>query len=442
MIEEAFELADQLGVMNFGRLLEVGPPAELYQRPQTEFVATFLGTANLMVGHSQAAGVTLGPLQFPLTADAAPLTPPPGPQRVQVLFRPEDVIVAASAEALAGPLLGQGVVEHSAFAGAFERLTLRLPPIPSVRPIAPPVAFGDDSILIEATRLPDQTRRLPLTPGERVWVGVRRLHALAHPGLSFLLASDGSPAALAALEVGGQLARLAHARVTVLGYGADRAALERHLQAAKEKLGSGLAAVELHAAAGSLAEALAEAVERQPVDLVILGGAAPGSVIVAEQALRVGDHHVLIVPAAAADRRAGLPSRALVCVTSSEPAKADVLFTGRLTRHLGATAALLCVLAPTAEPAQQERVERFLSGGARTLEVLGVPARTLIRTGLARDEITRELQTGGHDLLVLGAPLPDRDGNVALRGLVSQVLTEWTAGPTLIVRSGFAAPAG
>src|SRR5262245_51610684 len=58
--EEAFELADRLGVMNFGRLLEVGRPAELYQRPQTEFVATFLGTANLLVGEQAATGVNVG----------------------------------------------------------------------------------------------------------------------------------------------------------------------------------------------------------------------------------------------------------------------------------------------------------------------------------------------------------------------------------------------
>src|SRR5574342_1190338 len=45
--EEAFELADRMGVMNFGRLLEIGRPGELYLRPETEFVATFLGTANL-----------------------------------------------------------------------------------------------------------------------------------------------------------------------------------------------------------------------------------------------------------------------------------------------------------------------------------------------------------------------------------------------------------
>ena len=58
--EEAFELADRLEVMNAGRLLEVGPPDELYLRPQTEFVATFLGTANLLLGEVVDDGVRLG----------------------------------------------------------------------------------------------------------------------------------------------------------------------------------------------------------------------------------------------------------------------------------------------------------------------------------------------------------------------------------------------
>ncbi|MBL8056130.1 MAG: ATP-binding cassette domain-containing protein, partial [Anaerolineales bacterium] len=384
--EEAFELADRIGVMNFGRLLEVGPPAELYQRPQTEFVATFLGTANLLVGQSEPTGVRLGPLHFPLNTEAIPLATPPSLQRVQVLFRPEDVALAAATDALAGSPLGQGTVEQSVFAGSFERLTLRLPPIPSVRPIAPPVAYGDNSILIEATRLQDQSRRLPLAPGDRVWVGVRRIHALAHPGMSFLLMTDGSPSALAALELGGQIARLAHARVTLLGYGAERAGLARHLQAAREQLGSGLAAVETRAVGGLLPEALRAEVERQPVDLVILGRPAVGGLTQAEQALQVGEHHVLLVPEPAGDQRLATPSHALVCVTGSEPAKSDVLFTGRLVRHLGAQATLFCVLPPPpVDPEESERLERFLVGGVRTLEVLGVPARTRLSAGAVRE---------------------------------------------------------
>src|SRR3990172_6328018 len=113
--EEAFELADRLGVMNFGRLLEVGQPEELYQRPQTEFVATFLGTANLLVGQATPTGVQLGPLHFPLKTEATQLS---DTQRVQVLFRPEDVALAASPAALGGAALVRGEVEQSTFGGS------------------------------------------------------------------------------------------------------------------------------------------------------------------------------------------------------------------------------------------------------------------------------------------------------------------------------------
>jgi ABC-type Fe3+/spermidine/putrescine transport system ATPase subunit len=48
--EEALMLSDLVGVMANGRLLQVGPPAEVYQRPRTPFVARFLGDANLLDG--------------------------------------------------------------------------------------------------------------------------------------------------------------------------------------------------------------------------------------------------------------------------------------------------------------------------------------------------------------------------------------------------------
>jgi ABC-type Fe3+/spermidine/putrescine transport system ATPase subunit len=48
--EEALSLADRVAVMHEGRVEQVAPPAELYARPQTPFVATFLGRANLWPG--------------------------------------------------------------------------------------------------------------------------------------------------------------------------------------------------------------------------------------------------------------------------------------------------------------------------------------------------------------------------------------------------------
>src|SRR5580658_2486040 len=58
--EEAFALADRIGVMNHGRLLEIGRPNELYTRPATRFVATFLGAANLILARQTKEGIRFG----------------------------------------------------------------------------------------------------------------------------------------------------------------------------------------------------------------------------------------------------------------------------------------------------------------------------------------------------------------------------------------------
>src|ERR1700757_946750 len=50
--EEAFAMADRIGIMNHGRLLEMGRPHDLYSRPATRFVATFLGAANVFLARS------------------------------------------------------------------------------------------------------------------------------------------------------------------------------------------------------------------------------------------------------------------------------------------------------------------------------------------------------------------------------------------------------
>jgi nucleotide-binding universal stress UspA family protein len=428
--EEAFDLADRVGIMSFGRLIETGTPEELYQRPQTEFVASFLGTANLLLGNVGPQGVKVGPLHFPLNQEVHAIEQE---RRVQVLFRPEDVALAPAPEALTCPQLGQAEVEEVTFGGAYERLRLRLPPIPNVRPISPPVTFGSRAILVDATRPPEQALRFPLASGDRAWVGVHRIHALAHPGLSFLIVTDGSLRAQAAIELGGQIARLAHARVTLLGCAERENALDTHLQEARKQLGSGLAALETRVSTLPIATAVRQAVEQQPVDLVVLGFTPQEDIQLAAEILENGEHHLLLVPASQP-----APSHALICVSSGEPGKDDVLFAGRLVRHLGADAALMSVLPPGARIAELEaRTLRFLDGGVQSLELLGVPARTFIRSGIAADEIRKELKDGGYDLLVMGAPLLDTRGQVNLGGVVAQALGQALDRAALIVRSHF-----
>jgi sulfate transport system ATP-binding protein len=434
--EEAFELADRLAVLSFGRLLEIGPPEELYLRPETELVATFLGTANLMVGESRPEGVQLGPVQFPL-GTRADLE---ASRRVQVLFRPEDVALRDTPEGLACPALGEAVIEQRSFVGSFERLRLRLPPLPGVRAIAPPVPFGTDGVWIEASRTQDQARRFPLQTGDSTWVGVRRVHALVHPGMRFVLLADGAPATQATLALGGSLARLSHAQVTVLGYGEDGDGAELTLQEARERLGSGVAALESRFFPGAAAEAVAEEVRRRPADLVVLSADGDDQVETAEAVLAAGQHHLLLVPPTASDVA---PTRILITVAVGEPGKEDVAFAGRLARHFRAEITILTVLREedrgsrgNGSPSPAEAMaERFLLGNSRTLWRLGVPVSTVIRYGNPREQILAQLAEGQHDLLVLGSPLPGRDGTLRLGGLVGRLLPELKSRPVLIIRS-------
>src|SRR4030095_11837351 len=48
--EEALELGDRIAVLHAGHLEQVGTPEDVYNRPETEYVATFLGAANLLLG--------------------------------------------------------------------------------------------------------------------------------------------------------------------------------------------------------------------------------------------------------------------------------------------------------------------------------------------------------------------------------------------------------
>ena len=48
--EEAMVISDRIAVMNFGKVIQVGPPQELYRNPRTLFVATFLGRCSIVKG--------------------------------------------------------------------------------------------------------------------------------------------------------------------------------------------------------------------------------------------------------------------------------------------------------------------------------------------------------------------------------------------------------
>jgi sulfate/thiosulfate transport system ATP-binding protein len=225
--EEAFAMADRIGIMNLGRLLEIGAPHDLYSRPATRFVATFLGAANLFLARHGADGIQVGAATIAAAGPAAQ----PREHEVVAVVRPEEVTVAASPAELGRGFVARGVVDELVFIGALERLRVRLengagaPLLATADPAAPPY--------LEVTRTQHEQRSFELHPGQSVAVGVRRLHVLPTPLSSFATCAPSlaEAEALARQPLLAELATRMKTRITVrcepqLGAGEARPAAD------------------------------------------------------------------------------------------------------------------------------------------------------------------------------------------------------------------------
>ena len=123
--EEALTMSDRLAVMNGGRVEQAGSPREMYEEPQTEFVADFLGVSNLVEAEaveSNGAGCTLRVAQQTLRASLG-ATETRGP--VKAMIRPERIGVEP--HGTTGENRLPGMVEHAVFLGSSTELHVRVP---------------------------------------------------------------------------------------------------------------------------------------------------------------------------------------------------------------------------------------------------------------------------------------------------------------------------
>lgn len=93
--EEAMSVADRIAVMNRGRVEQLGSPTEVYDRPETLFVNSFIGTTNLLPGRVLAANASSVDIELDagatLSLPASPLFA--ARQRVTVSVRPEQLML-------------------------------------------------------------------------------------------------------------------------------------------------------------------------------------------------------------------------------------------------------------------------------------------------------------------------------------------------------------
>jgi putrescine transport system ATP-binding protein len=94
--EEALGLASRIAVMNHGRLSQIGAPADIYERPNSRFVAGFVGTANLIEGEL-VAGFNALCLAIPDAEQPIPLSGEidlPAGSRIALALRPEKLLLS------------------------------------------------------------------------------------------------------------------------------------------------------------------------------------------------------------------------------------------------------------------------------------------------------------------------------------------------------------
>ena len=87
-------MADRVAVMTAGRIVQVGPPQELYSRPATRFVAEFLGETNFVDGHMLGPGPVAKIQTSAGVLPAANVTDLPAETPVTCSVRPERIEIA------------------------------------------------------------------------------------------------------------------------------------------------------------------------------------------------------------------------------------------------------------------------------------------------------------------------------------------------------------
>jgi iron(III) transport system ATP-binding protein len=128
---EALAMSDLVAVMDRGRIVQFGAPREIYFRPESEFVASFIGAANLLGGTS-AASVSAGGVGTLLLDDGGEISCvfPAGSsagQAATVSVRPESIsIVPAGTTAANGANVLRGSVTAASFLGANVRYDVRV----------------------------------------------------------------------------------------------------------------------------------------------------------------------------------------------------------------------------------------------------------------------------------------------------------------------------
>jgi sulfate transport system ATP-binding protein len=390
--EEAFAMADRIGIMNLGRLLEMGAPLDLYSRPATRFVATFLGAANLILARRTPDGIQVG------ATTVAPAERGSGARENEVVavVRPEEIEVSATRDELSSGYLARAVVDEVVFTGALERLRLRLQDGAQT----PLLAYGDgeaDATLL-VTRTQHEQRGFEVRPGQTVAVGVRRVHVLPTPLSSFTAVA---PSAAQAQRLSQQplLSELAARMKT------------RIAQRVEPQLG--------------LPDAPCQGSDAFVGTTVIAGDAQAAQR--AEWLLRRGARDLLVLP-----EGARAPQRVLIHWIGETARSATLAVSASVLRHVPAEAVYVGIVSGPEGAAAPHGMRELLDARSEAQATHGLEMRTELHFGDAEQQLAQRLSEAPGQMLIVGV---SHLGQFAERFGALLAGTRW---PVLIVHRGVA----
>ncbi len=158
--EEALTMSDRIAVMDQGRVLQVGAPTVIYERPNCRFVADFIGEANFLDGRVvEAAGglATVAVAGGAMAVRGLAQAPVLAGQAVTVAVRPEKLRLSPERPAESANAF-PAVVDEVTYIGSDTRVVIRL---------------GEADLVLSAWDTNDFSTLDPnyyYTPGEAVWV--------------------------------------------------------------------------------------------------------------------------------------------------------------------------------------------------------------------------------------------------------------------------------
>jgi putative spermidine/putrescine transport system ATP-binding protein len=163
--EEALSMSDRIAILRGGRLVQLGRPAELYERPATTFVADFLGKSNFIAAivegtYADHFTYRIGEARFAQFRDG--MHPAPG-ERIVLALRPEKMSVTMTPAPQGNSLSGEIVA--SSYLGTSLHLRVRTGEI------------GEMMVAVPAWRL-----AIPPESGRLVWLSWDRdASVVVHP---------------------------------------------------------------------------------------------------------------------------------------------------------------------------------------------------------------------------------------------------------------------